>query len=147
MICAIVYNASGVLLEYKSFDFYSNASYQVDFQTFLNSQPTGTIIAAAVSNTLCNPSQITNDTHNALSAYGATVFRSTGYRNSYAIIGVKGGSALENYTTNGTPSEFLARNFIYKNNSKISLSIIFECFLTRLFSWYFPSSCPIEGLV
>lgn len=70
-------------------------------------------MAAAVADALCAPTQILNATYNALATYGATQFKSTGYRYSYAIIGVKGGSAVENYTADGSPSAFLARNFPY----------------------------------
>lgn len=119
-----VYNAQGTLLGYQSFDFLGNVSFQTAFQTFLNSQPTGTIMAAAVSDALCPAAQILNATHNALATYGVTQFKSTGYRYSYAVIGVKGGSAVENYTANGSPSAFLARTFNY--NSGCKLTIVFD---------------------
>lgn len=79
---------------------------------YLNKLPQGSIIAAAISDAITPNSEISEATFTALAAFGVQKMRQRNFRDSYAVIGVKGGDAVESYATSGAPSALITREFL-----------------------------------
>jgi hypothetical protein len=101
---------------------------------YLNNQPQGSIIAAAIADAISPNTEITDATFKALEAFGAKSIRQRNFRDSYALIGVKGGDAVENYTTGGAPSAIITRDFQNSTHPQNIMSelMVNECFRPRL---------------
>ncbi len=98
----LVFSPEGVKLDYRAFDLLDNSTVQNTMTEFLNKQPQGSIIAAGISDAISPNTEISDATFQAFEAFGAKQIRSRNFRDSYALIGVKGGDAVENYAVNGT---------------------------------------------
>jgi hypothetical protein len=120
-IFVLVFDQNGARLAKRVFDFILGSTVETEFIEFMNSQASGTIMAAAVYDATNFNAAMSSQYFTTMQAWGATGISDRDYRDSYAVIGVKGGTADERWSAAGEgPSEFVTRNFTTSTQSQLS---------------------------
>ena len=109
----------------RRFNYYEDANFATNFKTFLDTIPTGKIVAIALSGSagVGITAGIISDIHNL----GSNLIDSVGFQYSWAMIGKQGtvpGTALEKFTKPGNGFVLLDSIFIVNNQASSLISTI-----------------------
>ncbi|MCP4704268.1 MAG: peptidoglycan DD-metalloendopeptidase family protein [candidate division Zixibacteria bacterium] len=117
----VIDEETGVVLNENNYDTHANTANADAMATFINGLPNGRIVLAAVKDD--GSSNMTESAKLALESIGSAHCRDVGFRDSWAIIGVKGaaqGSVVEKYVprysgraviVSAAPSIFISDHF------------------------------------